>query len=256
MQHRPKRSLGQNFLRDRNVIERIVAALDLRPEDHVIEIGPGQGALTQLLLKAGAHVTAIEFDRDLAPALGQRFASADKLTVLEADVLEVDLTAIARANTKLVANLPYNISTPILQRLIEQRAAFSTLVLMFQKEVAERITATPRGKERGFLSVLAQSSFDIEYLFDVPRTAFYPVPKVWSAVVRLVPKPVLPNEASLRELISLGFMQRRKTLVNNLSRRYPGITDALEELGASLKCRAEELSVGEWQALSRNLEKV
>ena len=253
MQHRPKRSLGQNFLRDRSVIERIVAALDLTPEDNVIEIGPGQGALTQLLLKAGTQVTAIEFDRDLAPALRQRFASTDKLTVIEGDALDVQFKDLSFPNTKLVANLPYNISTPILQRLIEQRSGFSRLVLMFQKEVAERITATPGGKERGFLSVLAQNAFDIEYLFDVPRTAFYPVPKVWSAVIRLRPKPVLPNEARFREMISLGFMQRRKTLVNNLSKHYPGISDGLHEIGAPAKSRAEELTLEQWQALSAEL---
>ncbi|HEY2846395.1 MAG TPA: 16S rRNA (adenine(1518)-N(6)/adenine(1519)-N(6))-dimethyltransferase RsmA, partial [Pyrinomonadaceae bacterium] len=194
MQHRPKRSLGQNFLRDAAVLNRIVATLDLKPDDHVIEIGPGGGALTKGLVASGANVTAIEFDRDLAPALRGKFHKKNNFAIIEADALDMDFSSVDPRSairdpqsSKLVANLPYNISTPILQRLIEQRDIFSTLVLMFQREVVERIMAEPRTKERGFLSVIAQNAFEIEYLFEVPPTAFYPVPKVWSAVIRLTP---------------------------------------------------------------------
>jgi len=255
MHPRPKRSLGQNFLRDPAISGRIVAALDLKVGDHVIEIGPGQGALTALLVKAGVDVTAIEFDSKLAPALRQRFASSGRITVIEADALEVAFNDLAHPTAKLVANLPYNISTPILQRLIEQRQCFSRLVLMFQKEVAERITATPGGKERGFLSVLAQNAFEIEYLFDVPQTAFYPVPKVWSAVIRLTPTPVTPHEPGFRELISMSFLQKRKTLTNNLSKSYPHVARTLELIGVAATARAEELTMEQWKALADEITK-
>jgi 16S rRNA (adenine1518-N6/adenine1519-N6)-dimethyltransferase len=256
MQHRPKRSLGQNFLRDAAIANRIVDALDLSPDDHIIEIGPGQGALTEKLIERGAIVTAIEFDRHLAPALQQRFASTGMLSVVEADALDVDFASVTRHSSfithhsaKLVANLPYNISTPILQRLIDQREGFSRIVLMFQKEVVDRITAAPRKKERGFLSVVAQAAFEIEYLFDVPPRAFYPVPKVVSSVIRLTPKRRAADEAKLREVVSRAFMQKRKTLANNLSGYYPEIATIIRSSGLSEKARAEQLSLDDWRRL-------
>jgi 16S rRNA (adenine1518-N6/adenine1519-N6)-dimethyltransferase len=256
MQHRPKRSLGQNFLRDASVSRRIVDALDLIADDHVIEIGPGQGALTERLIASGTSVTAIEFDSDLAAMLHRKFERAANFNIVEADALDTDFAALIRHSTirplhsfKLVANLPYNISTPILQRLIEQRAVFSTLVVMFQREVVERITATPGGKERGFLSVVAQNAFEIEYLFDVPPQAFSPVPKVWSAVIRLTPKPRRDDEQKLREIVSQAFMQKRKTLANNLVRAYPDVATAIKAAGLPEKARAEALSLDDWRRL-------
>ena len=154
---------------------------------------------------------------------------------------------------KLVANLPYNVSTPILQRLIEQRKAFSRLVLMFQREVVERITAEAGNKERGFLSVIAQNAFEIEYLFDVPPTAFYPVPKVRSAVILLTPKPPADDEAKFREVVSKAFVQKRKTLANNLSRGYPTIVAIIGDLALPAKVRAEELTLDRWRELVRRL---
>ena len=258
MQHRPKRSLGHNFLRDASISQRIVDALEPRPGDQVIEIGPGQGALTERLIAAGANVTAIEFDRDLAPMLREKFAEARDFSVVEADALATNFKEVADTHfrseisdlkTKLVANLPYNISTPILQRLIEQREVLSRLVLMFQREVVERITAEPRSKERGYLSVIAQNALEIEYLFDVPPTAFYPVPKVWSAVIRLTPKPRADDEQKFREVVSQAFLQKRKTLANNLSRGYPTIAAVIREMGLPAKIRAEELTVDAWHNL-------
>ena len=256
MQHRPKRSLGQNFLRDASVSQRIVDALDLDADDHVIEIGPGQGALTERLVASGASVTAIEFDRDLAPPLERKFADSGKLIVIEADALEIDFASLiphsafrTPHSTKLIANLPYNISTPILQRLIDQREVFAQLVLMFQREVVERIAAEPGGKERGYLSVIAQNAFEIEHLFDVPPTAFYPVPKVWSAVVRLTPKALSNDEQKLREVVSQAFRQKRKTLANNLSHDYPHIAAILRDAGFAEKVRAEELSLEDWRQI-------
>ncbi|HTH51920.1 MAG TPA: 16S rRNA (adenine(1518)-N(6)/adenine(1519)-N(6))-dimethyltransferase RsmA [Pyrinomonadaceae bacterium] len=253
MQHRPKRSLGQNFLRDRSVVDRIIGALDVSPGEPVIEIGPGQGALTERLIKLGADVTAIEFDRELAPALRDRFLGAN-ISVIEADALEVDFAnLVGHPPAKLVANLPYNISTPILQRLIEHRDVFSLLVLMFQKEVVERIAAEPGNKERGFLSVVAQNAFEIEYLFDVPPGAFYPVPKVWSSVVRLTPKPSSEFDKKVREVVSLAFAQKRKTLANNIRSIHPNASQILKALGLPEKCRAEELSLDDWHRLVAQL---
>lgn len=258
MQRRPKRSLGQNFLRDASVSQRIVDALNPRATDHVIEIGPGQGALTEKLIDSGATVTAIEFDRDLAPALRGKFAGSERLTVIEADALSVDFASLAppssiipQPSTKLVANLPYNISTPILQRLMKQRDVFSILVLMFQREVAERITAAPGGRERGFLSVMAQNAFEIERLFDVSPSAFYPMPKVWSAVIRLTPKPFSNDEAQMRELVSLGFGHKRKTLAKNLSGYFSDVAECIQNIGLPPKVRAEELSLSQWRELLR-----
>ena len=152
---------------------------------------------------------------------------------------------------KLVGNLPYNISTPILQRLMDQRALFSRMVLMFQREVVERITAVPGGKERGFLSVLVENAFDTEYLFDVPPEAFQPVPKVWSAVVRLTPKlSSTPDHSVFRQVVSASFAQKRKTLLNNLKVRYEDAATILETSDIDGRRRAETLTLDEWIRLT------
>lgn len=279
---RAKKSLGQNFLRDDDVIRRIVGELSLSDSDTVIEIGPGHGALTAELVESGANVLAIEIDREFVPALRTQFRLQNNFHVVEADVLDTDFSTVLetfgfqtalgsdlqatslRSGTdlalepgaqepliKLVANLPYNISTPILQRLIKQRNIFSKLVLMFQREVVERITASPGGKERGFLSVLVDASFATEYLFDVSPNAFEPIPKVWSAVVRLIPKPSnVTDEARLREVVSSCFLQKRKTLLNNLKVKYANAGVILEKIEIDGRRRAETLTLDEWIMLS------
>ncbi len=252
---RAKRSLGQNFLRDSKVVDRIVEALSLNTTDTVVEIGPGDGALTQRLLERSPRVLAIEFDRDLIGLLNDRFAGSGNFSLIHGDALTVDfrdlVTDRPSASVKLVANLPYNISTPILQRLIEHRDVFSCIVLMFQREVVERITAPPGGKERGYLSVLIENAFTTEYLFDVPRDAFYPVPRVWSAVVRLTPKPSIIEEGQLfRELLSTSFAQKRKTILNNLKRSYDDAADRLAMAGIEGNRRAETLTLEEWRLLT------
>ena len=251
---RAKKSLGQNFLRDAQVVERIVAALDLDKDDAVVEIGPGQGALTEALLAQARRVTAIEFDRDLIEPLRERFRDRENFRLVNADALTFDFADLAPPNDtaklKLVANLPYNISTPILQRLIIVRNHFSRIVLMFQREVVERITAPPGGKERGYLSVLVESAFETEYLFDVPPGAFYPVPKVWSAVVRLTPKlRAIQNEALFAQLLSTAFAHKRKTILNNLKAVVPRAAAALTAAHIDPKRRAETLTLDEWKFL-------
>jgi 16S rRNA (adenine1518-N6/adenine1519-N6)-dimethyltransferase len=262
MQHRPKRSLGQNFLRDGSVSERIVEALDLASGEHIIEIGPGQGALTERLIASGAVVTAVELDREFVPALRERFSDASNFSVVEADALNVEFASFcprsvrtAAQSTKLVANLPYNISTPILQRLIAQRESFSRLVLMFQREVVDRITAPAGGRERGYLSVIAEMGFDIERLFDVSPGAFFPVPKVWSSVIRLTPKQKLAGEDDLANLVSIGFRHRRKTLLNNFQGLFPHAADALAAADIPANRRAQTLTLEEWRQLRVALAK-
>jgi len=258
--HRPKKSLGQNFLRDVGIVGKIVDALRLESDDLVIEIGPGHGALTKLLIANGCRVLAIEFDRDLIAGLEDQFSGDHGFKLLQADALEVDFAELVRSENegtaKLVANLPYNISTPILQNLIAQRESFSELVLMFQREVVDRITAPPGDSERGFLTVLVENAFDAERLFDVRPEAFYPRPKVWSAVVRLVPKPSpIIDQRALRSVASTAFQQKRKTLRNNLKGLLPDPGEVLSSLGIDPERRAQTLSLAEWAAIIAAVEK-
>jgi 16S rRNA (adenine1518-N6/adenine1519-N6)-dimethyltransferase len=241
----------------------------LQPEDLVVEIGAGRGALTEKLIESGSTVAAIELDRDLIPLLKEKFGQNNNFSLVENDALKIDFAELIRQTkleaqspkTKLAANLPYYISTAILQRLIEQRDCFSVMILMFQREVVERITAKPGNKERGFLTVLVEAYLEAEKLFDVPPTAFRPAPKIWSAVARLVPKQNagIENEKLFREIVSAGFAQRRKTILNNLKNAPQNlkekIGDAENLLNKSqidLQRRAETLTVAEWKSISKN----
>src|SRR5918912_2137270 len=183
----PKKSLGHNFLVDERVLERIIREVSPRDDETIVEIGPGRGALTSRLIERAGRVVAVEFDRDLAGLLRERFRSQESFTLVEGDALVVDLCSLIAPATRarVVANLPYYISTAILQRLIEQRACLAEMVLMLQREVVERITAPPGSSERGFLSVLVEAYCETETLFDVGPGAFRPPPKVWSSVMRV-----------------------------------------------------------------------
>lgn len=252
--HRAKRSLGQNFLTDANYIRKIVAAAATVEGESIVEIGPGTGALTERLLAEGARVTAIEFDRDLAVGLRERFGPTGRFTLVEQDALKVDFCRVAPAPFKLLANLPYNISTAILQKLASDRRCLSTLVLMFQKEVVDRMTARPGSTERGYLTVVTEAAFEVTKLFDVPPSAFRPVPRVTSSVVRLLPQPSRSGEEDLFKLVSTAFTAKRKTLSNNLKARYPAYLESLETVGIDGKRRAETLSIGEWLALHQAIQ--
>ncbi len=258
MKIRAKKSLGQNFLHDASVIDRIVGALEVRDSDTVIEIGPGTGALTETLVKTGANVVAVEFDRELVPVLQSQFRYDENFRLVNADALNLDFASIVDKpnGVKLVANLPYNISTPILQRLIEQRHIFSTLVLMFQREVVERIIAKPATKERGYLSVIAQTAFDIEYLFDVAPSSFRPVPKVWSSIIRLTPQSAfVGDEVVFRKVVSQSFAQKRKTIFNNLKGIYVDAGSVLDSAAIDSIRRAETLTLDEWVTLTAAIKK-
>ncbi|HUQ30945.1 MAG TPA: 16S rRNA (adenine(1518)-N(6)/adenine(1519)-N(6))-dimethyltransferase RsmA [Pyrinomonadaceae bacterium] len=266
----PKKRFGQNFLADERVIERIVREVSPCEGETIIEIGPGRGALTARLLESKARLFAIEFDRDLIPLLKEKFAARANFDLIEGDALNVNLCeAIAPSahRARVVANLPYYISTAILQRLIEQRECLTEMVLMLQREVVERIIAPPASSERGFLSVLVEAYCEAEPLFDVPPTAFHPAPKVWSTVVRLRVREQNVMEGIdaklLWQVVGAGFAQRRKTIFNNL-RSAPGrLRLLIDEMGGAesvlasaeieARRRAETLSLEEWAKLARSL---
>lgn len=255
-----KKSFGQNFLVDGNYINKIIAALDPQAGETIIEIGAGRGALTEKLVESGANIIAIELERDMIAVLKEKFAKVENFQLIESDALKTDYSEfeIPNSKLKLAANLPYNISTAILQKLIEQREFFSEMILMFQSEVVERITARAGSKERGFLSVLTQTYLETQKLFDVPPNAFRPAPKVNSAVARLTPKTimVIKNELLFRELVSAAFVQKRKTIFNNLKNGAPALREKIADLNQLLEnCRiepnrrAETLTIDEWICL-------
>lgn len=246
--HRPRRRFSQNFLRDRQVIERIVAAIDPRPDDRVLEIGPGQGALTWPLAARLERLHAIEIDRDLAAAL-RADPRSTALALIEGDALAFALPA--GPPWRVVGNLPYHISTPLLFHLHAQRARLVDLHLMLQAEVVERMAAGPGGKDYGRLSVMLQASWQVEALFTVPAEAFHPRPEVRSAVVRLRPRDdaIDPTEEpALERIVRAAFGQRRKTLGNAL-RGVLG-AEALHALGVDPGARAEQLSVADYRRLA------
>jgi len=265
--HRPTKRLGQNFLKNPQVINRIIEALNPKPDETVIEIGPGTGALTTILIERAARVIAVEFDRNLAPMLRERFYSNENFTLLQEDALRTDFCGAIQPAKKarLVANLPYNISTAILQRLIVQRGCLSEMVLMLQKEVVDRIMAPAGSAERGYLSVLVEAYCEAQKLFDVAPGSFRPQPRVWSSVVRLKFRQTLAFDLSDEELlwliVSAGFMQKRKTILNNLRsaagslqgliKSNGGASIVLCKAGVELQRRAESLSVEEWVRIAR-----
>ncbi len=257
-----KKSFGQNFLVDGNIINKITAALNPQVGETIIEIGSGRGALTEGLVESGANIVAVELERDMIAVLRQRFDGENNFRLIESDALKVDYSALSTQHSalkvKLVANLPYYISTAILQKLIEQREVFSEMVLMFQLEVVERITAEVGNSERGFLSVLVQNYLEVHKLFDVPPSAFRPSPKVKSAVVRLTPKieTNVRDEKLFREIVSAAFVQKRKTIFNNLKNcppdlreRLGDVNELLNKSGIEPNRRAETLTTDEWRVL-------
>ncbi len=264
-----KKRLGQNFLVDERVIDKIVSAVAPRPDETIIEIGPGLGALTSRLIADAGRVIALEFDRELIQTLNDKFATAQNLQLLEGDALHLNFCdAIApAASARLVANLPYNIATAILQRLIEQRNCLSEMVLMLQREVVDRMVAPPSTSERGFLSVLVEAYVEVVRLFDVPPTAFRPAPKVWSTVARLRPREHalsdVKDERLLWQIVSAGFAQRRKTILNNLRNAPFDLREGIEGFGSAQALlaaaqiepqrRAETLTYDEWTRLSNLL---
>ena len=263
-----KKSLGQNFLVDGRVAARIVGEVAPRPGETVVEIGPGRGALTGRLLDTGVRVVAVEFDRDLIPVLTEAFGGRENFRLVHDDALAADFCELIEPErrARVVANLPYNISTAILQKLIEQRACLSEFVLMLQREVVGRMTAPAGSSERGYLSVLVEATCEAEPLFDVSPASFRPVPKVWSTVVRLRPRELpagdVRREPLFWQLVGAGFAQKRKTIFNNLRAAPAPLGAAVERAGGARPVlessaldpvrRAESLTLGEWVRLAES----
>jgi 16S rRNA (adenine1518-N6/adenine1519-N6)-dimethyltransferase len=248
-----KKHLGQNIQHERGVIEKIVLAIDPQPGDRLVEIGPGQGALTFPLLDRHGALTAIEFDRDLLVPLAAAAQPHGALTLLNANVLDVDFTALAAGRQiRLVGNLPYNLSSPILFHALDHAAAIRDMHFMLQKEVVERMAAAPGSKVYGRLSVMLQAYCAVTPLFKVPPGAFRPAPKVDSAVVRLLPRTPsdigIDDPMGFAQVVRAAFGQRRKTLRNALSGVADGAT--IEAAGLRPDARAEQLSVADFIRLA------
>lgn len=269
-----KKSLGQNFLTDPNILEKITATADLSDQVNVIEIGPGIGALTEFLARNAAEVMAFEIDDRLIPILDETLADYDNVQVVNEDILKTDLQSQIKKfknpdlPIKVVANLPYYITTPILMHLIESKIPFAEFVVMMQKEVADRISAEPNTKSYGSLSIAVQYFMDASVAFIVPRTVFVPAPNVDSAILKMVrrdqPLVEVSDEDFFFKMSKMAFLHRRKTLWNNLLAQFGKadetkvkLTKALEESEISPTIRGEALSIPEFaklaEALYRNM---
>jgi 16S rRNA (adenine1518-N6/adenine1519-N6)-dimethyltransferase len=257
---RAKKRLGQNWLVDRRYAERIVDAVAPAPSDLVVEIGPGPGALTDLIVPRAGHTLAVELDPRMREPLEARHSS-DRLTVVEADVLDLDLSGLVAATmrdrpglarARVAANLPYFISSPVVAHLIEHRRAFSDATLMLQREVVDRLTARPGTRDYGSLTVFVAMYCEAKRLFEVPPGAFRPAPKVTSSVVRLsmraAPAVAVADEPLFLRIVRASFAQRRKTLENNLA--AAGLAGLAGRAGVDPRRRAETLDLAEFAALA------
>lgn len=256
MSHRPRKRFGQNFLHDPHVIRRIVAAIAPAPGQRLVEIGPGRGAITLPLLQACGELDVIELDRDLIEPLRQRCAGKGQLHIHQQDALRFDFTALAGSGrVRVVGNLPYNISTPLLFHLLAQSGAIADMHFMLQKEVVDRMVAAPGGGDYGRLSVMIQYRCEATPLFHIGAGAFRPAPRVESAFVRLVPHETPPvevgDDAYLEKVVKAAFSQRRKTLRNTLR---PLLDEQrIRSAGVDPSARAETLDLAQFAALARQV---
>jgi len=255
--HRARKRFGQNFLHDQNVLARMVQAINPLDGDRLLEIGPGEGALTCPLLKLHGDLTAIELDRDLGPGLIEKCRPLGQFRLLQGDAMKFDYSDLASPDDRIrvVGNLPYNISTPILFHLATHAPLIKDMHVLLQKEVANRITSAPGSKEYGRLSVMLQIIFNVAHLFDVGPGAFRPPPKVQSTFIRLTPhqQPIIPltGQANLSLVVGKAFSQRRKTLRNSL---HPLLdSDQINAAGIDPSRRAETLSLQEFAVLANKL---
>ena len=266
---RPRKQFGQHWLRDEDILDRIIVAAALKDSDRVLEIGPGTGNLTTRLLSKVSALVSVEIDRDLCKKLVQKYGDRDNFLLVREDFLQSDLDSLLQDfpkfqhPNKVVANIPYNITGPIIEKLLGKIASpapqYESIVLLVQKEVGERLVAVPGSKAYAALSIRVQYLADCEIICNVPAKSFYPPPKVDSVVVRLRPRNIehpANNPRQLETLIKLGFASRRKMLRNNLKSVID--TDDLNRLLSRLnfnpQCRAEDLSLSDWIMLSNNID--
>ncbi len=265
--HQPRKRFGQNFLQDDAVIQAIARAIAAQPDDHLVEIGPGQGALTEAIITSGCQLDAIELDRDLTSLLLASFSIYPRFKLHSADALKFDYSSLlleSRSDVepdnhepprrlRVVGNLPYNISTPLIFKLLENADIIQDMHFMLQLEVVERLAAEPGNKHWGRLGIMAQFQCEVTHLFDVPPEAFYPPPKVQSAIVKLRPRAESPfpgcDRTALARVVQLAFAQRRKTLRNNFKNVFND--QQLESLGIDPAARAESLELNTFVALSK-----
>ncbi|MEQ8289560.1 MAG: 16S rRNA (adenine(1518)-N(6)/adenine(1519)-N(6))-dimethyltransferase RsmA [Gammaproteobacteria bacterium] len=262
--HRARKRFGQNFLHDQAIIEKIVAAISPAKDDRIIEIGPGKGALTEPLLEKVKQLDVVEIDRDLANLLESLFTNHQspltndkpKFTLHQLDALKLDLSGFACNQLRIVGNLPYNISTPLLFHLLSQANYIKDMIFMLQKEVVDRMVAGPGSKTYGRLSVMLQYGCEVTSLFSVKPGSFNPAPKVDSAVVRIVPDAErmrrVKDPVLLEHIVRDAFSQRRKTIRNSLKKRVE--ESILAELGIDPGTRAENLSVDDYIALANRVK--
>jgi 16S rRNA (adenine1518-N6/adenine1519-N6)-dimethyltransferase len=248
--HRPRKRFGQHFLTDPGVIDAIVRAIDPQPQDTIVEIGPGQGAITEPLAVKAGKLHCVELDRDLAASLRRRFEIRDNVAIHEADALRFDFCSLGDS-LRIVGNLPYNISTPLLFHLISSRDCINDMYFMLQKEVVDRMTSGPGSKAYGRLGIMLGCHLSVESLFDVGPQCFDPPPAVMSAVVRLAPlgseRPAIDDEKLLGRLVATAFSQRRKTLRNALKTMVD--ESELRSLGIDPGDRPESIPVSGYVAL-------
>lgn len=255
--HQPRKRFGQHFLHDHLVIEKIIKAIDPRPGDRLLEIGPGLGAISLPLLKIVGTLMAVELDRDVIPHLDRAAQELGELTIFQADALRFDYRKVAGSGDKLrlIGNLPYNISTPLLFHFLEQKDCIKDMHFMLQKEVVDRMAAGPGSKTFGRLSVMLQASARVEHLFDIGREAFTPPPRVESSFVRLVPYETPPfkiNDQKLfAQLVLSAFSQRRKTLRNSLKKLLDA--EQIASTGVDPSARAETLEPEQFAMLANLL---
>ena len=252
--HQARKRFGQNFLHDQQVIDRIIREIAPKTEDHLLEIGPGQGALTRQLARSGARLDCVELDRDLAEHLRHQYRDYENVHIHQADILKFDLNELdlGERRIRVIGNLPYNISTPVLFHLLRYHEKIQDMNFMLQLEVVERMSAGVGDKNYGRLSLMLQYFCQAEKLFNVPPQAFSPQPKVNSAIVRLTPFRELPLTAKdvdcLKLVVRTAFNQRRKTLRNSLKTLISA--EQLGELAIDMKLRPENLSLGDYVAIS------
>jgi 16S rRNA (adenine1518-N6/adenine1519-N6)-dimethyltransferase len=253
--HQPRKRFGQNFLHDQGTIDRIIRTIGAGGDDHIVEIGPGQGALTRQLASSDCQLTVIELDRDLVAELQNEPALA-RARIIAADALTVDLSSLAvNQQLRVVGNLPYNISTPLIFHALSHSACIKDMHFMLQKEVVERMAATPGGRVYGRLSIMLQYRCQVESLFVVKPGAFFPAPKVNSALVRLSPyetiKVAASDESMLDRVVRAAFSQRRKTIANSLKGLIS--SSQMESISMDPGLRAERLSVADFVAISNRI---
>jgi len=253
--HRAKKRFGQHFLIDQQIIQAIVSNINPMPNDTIVEIGPGNGALTKPIAFHNPYLHLIELDRDLIPALEEKFSLYQKIHIHQADALEFNYASIGQ-KLRLIGNLPYNISTPLMFRLIQYKNNIHDLHFMLQKEVADRLAALPGGKTYGKLTIMFGTYMHTQQLFNVPANSFKPAPKVISSVVKITPKSddqiIIKNPAVLSKLVAQAFSQRRKTLRNSLKGLISD--NIMREMGVNPTQRAEEIPILTWSKLANTIK--